>query len=532
MKVRPVDFRALMPALRFPILFLLCAVSAGHAATLVVDTTSDAALSACTAAADDCSLRGAITASNASPDADAIHFQIPMADPGFQPATQHWRISVGTVALPAISEGVLIDGYTQPGAVPNTQTPLQGGLNGTLKIEILPGTGFGTQQNGLDTLSNNFNAAASTIRGLAINRFFAQVQLGGGAAHKVEGCYLGTDITGTQAAVSTPNGRGAGVRLQGPGPYQIGGTAPAQRNLLSGLAAAVVQQSTPDGLRVRGNLIGTDVTGTLAIGNTNEALQFNQGLLRNAQIGGSDPLERNVIAASGFAAILLFGSGSTPFAGTRIEGNYLGTDVSGTRALGNGLNPGSPSQPQPTIAISGIVGCNLEIGGADAGQSNLIAHGGAEGVRNDSCRGVVAADNQYRANRTLPFDNVQGGGLGGATPNDPADPDEGGGNRLQNFPELTIDAQLPNGDVQLSYRVDTALANATYPLEVRFFRAGGGGGPVARVGQASYGTPGSMATITLSAPALPVTAVAIDAAGNQSEFAPALGDALLRDGFE
>lgn len=513
-------------------LTLLGAVSATDAAVFEVDTSSDALLSDCTAASADCSLRGAITASNANPDFDQIHFAIPTSDPGFQAATQHWRISVGATALPALSEGVLIDGTTQPGALVNTQSPVQGGLNGMLKIELVPGSTFGTQQNGLDTFSNNFNAAASTLRGLVISRFQSQIQLGGSAAHRVEGCYLGTDISGTQSAVSTPSGRGNGVRLQGPGPYQIGGSAPAQRNLLSGLAVAVVQQAVPDGLRIRGNLIGTDVTGTVAIGNINDALQFNQGTLRNAQIGGSDPLERNVIAASHFSAILLFGSGNTPFAGTRIEGNYFGTDVTGTRPMGNGLNPSSPSQVMPTISISGIVGCNLVIGGTGPGQANLIAHSGLQGVRNDSCRGVVASDNQYVANRSLPFDNVQGGGFIGATPNDVDDPDDGGGNRLQNFPELTIDALMPDGSVTVSYRVDTALVNASYPLEVRFHRAGPGGGALVRTGQATYATPGVIASIVLPPPTLPLTAVVVDNAGNQSEFAPAIGELILHDGFE
>jgi hypothetical protein len=400
-----------------------------------------------------------------------------------------------------------------------------------LKIEIVPGTPSGSQQIGIDTVGN-FSAAAITIRGLVLSRFFAQIQLGGGAAHRVEGCYLGTDIGGTQAAVITPGGRGSGVRLQGQGPYRIGGSSPAQRNLLSGMFTAVVQQALTEGLVIQGNLIGTDVSGSTPIGNTNEALQFLQGTLRNAQIGGTDAAARNVIAASGFAAMTFFGQGSAPFAGTRIEGNYLGTDASGTRALGNGLNPSSPSQPQPTIQVSGIVACDLTIGGETPEQANRIAFGGLDGVRNDQCRGVVAADNVYIANRGIAFDNTQGGGFVGATPNDIADPDEGGGNRLQNMPELSIDSIGANGDVQLSYRVDSASANATYPMTVRFYRAGPGGGPVARIAQAGYASPGAFATITLPSPALPVTAVAIDAAGNQSEFAPALGDSLLRDGFE
>lgn len=70
------------------------------AATFEVDTTSDMSLSACNGAiANDCSLRGALNAANATPVADDIVFNIPQADPGFQAATQHWRISVPDGAI-------------------------------------------------------------------------------------------------------------------------------------------------------------------------------------------------------------------------------------------------------------------------------------------------------------------------------------------------------------------------------------------------------------------------------------------------
>ena len=507
--------------------------SMGTAATFIVDTTADASFSACIdASTNDCSLRGALNAANATPAVDEIVFNIPQSDPGFQAATQHWRISVGNTALPAISESVVIDGYTQPGALANTNTPAQGGLNGTLKIEIVPGTSFGSQQNGLDTFSNNFSAPASTFRGLVISRFFAQIQLGGGSAHRVEGCYLGTDITGTAAAVNTPSGRGIGLRLQGSGAFQIGGTLAGQRNLLSGLSDAVVQQGTPDGLTIMGNLLGTNASGTQAIANTSIALNFNQGVLRNARIGGTDPLARNVFAASGFYAISLSAAGNTPFAGTRIEGNYFGTDWTGTRALGNGLNPSSPSQVTSTIKIGGIVACDLIVGGANLGQANVIAYGGKQGVENDQCRGIQAADNIYIGNRDIAFDNVVGGGAIGLTPNDPGDPDEQAGNRGQNFPELI----LGNPNLALvQYRVDTATANAAYPITVNFYRAGCGGGAVAKVASASISAAQAQQpqTIDLSAQNfLPLTAVAIDALGNQSEFAPALGDDIFRNGFE
>src|SRR5947207_15548138 len=70
------------------------------------------------------SLRQAILDANGNPGTDAIAFDIP--GPGvhtIQPATP----------LPTITEAVTIDGYTQPGASPNTQPD---GEDAVLLIEI------------------------------------------------------------------------------------------------------------------------------------------------------------------------------------------------------------------------------------------------------------------------------------------------------------------------------------------------------------------------------------------------------------
>ncbi len=515
----------------FMLLFLMPVT---QAAVFSVDTTDDANLAFCTAAPNDCSLRGAINLANLSTELDTIEFDIPQSDAGFQPTTSHWRISVGNTALPVISEPVVIDGLTQGGASANTNSPTQGGLNSVLKIELTPGSGFGPQQNGLDTFGNNFAAAASTFRGLVINRFFSQIQLAGSAAHRIENCYLGTDINGSIAAVNTISGRGTGVRVQGPGPYQIGGPDPSHRNLLSGLSDAVVQQSSSDaGLTIRGNLFGTNAAGTAAIANTSIALNFNVGALRNARIGGSDTNDRNVISASHFWAISFSAQGSNPFSGTLIEGNFIGTDWTGTQALGNGLNPNSPSQVTSAIRVGGTTACNLIIGGTSPGQANLIAYSGKQGIENDQCKGIQGADNIFIKNRDVAFDNVVGGGSIGATLNDANDVDDFLGNRGQNYPELTLDAVQVNGEVNLNFAVDSALANASYPLTVKIYRASEGGGPVAFIDEVKYATPNSVATLTIQAGGnLPLTAVAIDADGNQSEFAPTLGENIFSDGFE
>ena len=68
-------------------------------------------------------------------------------------------------ALPDITEPVIIDGYTQPGARPNT---LAGGNDAVLLIE-LDGVNVPVSANGLRIL-----AGGSAVRGLVINRFTAR----------------------------------------------------------------------------------------------------------------------------------------------------------------------------------------------------------------------------------------------------------------------------------------------------------------------------------------------------------------------
>jgi len=163
-------------------------VSTSIAAAFVVDTTSDTSLSACDVGmANDCSLRGALTAANATPAADDIVFNIPQSDAGFQAPTQHWRISVPDGALlPSAVASVLIDGSTQPGANANSNSPAQGGLNGALKIEIRGTNPLGNANFAFQLIGDS----ASVLRGLVINGYRdAQVFLSGAGAHRIEGCY-------------------------------------------------------------------------------------------------------------------------------------------------------------------------------------------------------------------------------------------------------------------------------------------------------------------------------------------------------
>lgn len=514
------------------LLSALATASAAPAATFVVDTSSDISLSACADnVAADCSLRGAMTAANATPAADVIAFNIPITDPGFQPATGHWRISIpDSPLLPSIGPSVLIDGSTQPGAVANNNTPTQGGLNGRLKIEIRGSNPAGNANYAFQLDSDS----PSVLRGLAIGGYRdGQVYLRGAGAHRIEGCYLGTDISGSSATLlSGTLPIGNGIVLDGNGDYVIGGTAPAERNLLSGLNFAFTTGGNAlPAVRIQGNLIGTNAAGTAVIGNTFGLLAFRLG---NARIGGADPNARNVFSGhTGQALLLRTANNAGVFANTRILGNYFGTDVTGTRGLGNDLQRSGSS-----IEISGI-GCALAFGGLAPGEANLVAYSASAGVAIFGCNGQQSPLNHYRANVGVPFDNALGNGLG-STANDANDTDESS-NRLQNFPDVTLPPNfLAHGgnSVTLQYRVDTALANATYPLTVNFYRGDCGGGSRQWLGSDTISAAQAQSTrsFTLTAAdggnVLPLVATAVDAAGNTSEFSLMQGDPIFRGDFE
>jgi hypothetical protein len=289
------------------------------------------------------------------------------------------------------------------------------------------------------------------------------------------------------------------------------------------------------GLLIAGNLFGSNATATGAIGNRDYGIQLRETV--NATVGGVTAAERNLFAGNQFSAILFSAGNGLPqaFAGTRVIGNYFGTDWTGTIALPNGINELSPSQTQPTIRIGAGSPCGLQIGGSAMGEPNLIANGGAAGISVDTCPRVRISRNLFRGNRGPAIDNVLGGGFVGLTPNDPGDADEAG-NRLQNFPQVVGIGAVTASTLELQYLVDSAAPNAAYPISVEFFRAEGGqaaewlGTEVISLAQAQ-----STRSVILPLSALAddvVVMTAIDAEGNSSEFGRFGIGPVFSDGFE
>ena len=143
---------------------------------LIVTTTADSGSG---------SLRAALVYANAIKGADTISFNINSS--GVQ------TISLLS-ALPTITDPVVIDGYTQPGARPN-----DAGVSDDATLLIaLNGSGIvGGAVNGLTITAGN-----STVRGLAIEGFAngptaaAAIAAGTNGDDLIDGDFLGTDATG------------------------------------------------------------------------------------------------------------------------------------------------------------------------------------------------------------------------------------------------------------------------------------------------------------------------------------------------
>ncbi len=139
--------RRLSPAF---VLLFTALTSGAFATTFTVTNTDDSGAG---------SLRQAILDANANPGADVIAFSI--VGSGVHTITP-------ADELPTIADAVTIDGYTQPGASPNTQSPDQG-TNAVLRIEIDGTTSGGSFFNAALITQGPSNSNV-TIRGLVINR--------------------------------------------------------------------------------------------------------------------------------------------------------------------------------------------------------------------------------------------------------------------------------------------------------------------------------------------------------------------------
>ncbi|MBN2085238.1 MAG: CSLREA domain-containing protein [Anaerolineales bacterium] len=395
--MKPFPRRAL--CMVFAIVFCVILSACGGSASLTVNTADDVDDGVCNTT--HCSLREAIQKANTLAGTITIKFDI--GGGGGQTIRPK-------SPLPAVTVPVTIDGTTQPGY---TFDPL---------IELDGSLAAGGYADGLI-----LNGGMSTVRRLVINNFNGNgIRLDGGGENFILGCYIGTDAAGTAAR---PN-MGGGIRIVEGQKNVIGGTAASERNLISGnhsdgiqildiknsvignyigvdvtgtavlpnIGAGVMieagltivggssagqgnvisgnesvgisfQTGATDGF-VMGNLIGTDLTGKIPLGNKSWGVILHDN---HNTVGGDTPGKRNVISANGKEGVYINASSEDNF----VQGNYIGTDITGKQPMGNQMGGVF------------IAGNGNTIGGKLGLTGNVISANLGEGVKVNGVRNAV-----------------------------------------------------------------------------------------------------------------------------------------------
>jgi len=172
------------------------------------------------------------------------------------------------------------------------------------------------------------------------------------------GNYIGVNAAGTDS-VSNGNGMLISEDLGSPSYNVIGGSTEEERNIISGnrYNGVSIQGSGTNSNNVKGNYIGTDVTGTKAIPNEHHGVFIYRGASDNV-IGGGDPMARNIISSNLNGGISISGAGTDS---NRVIGNYVGTGVNGASTIYDGSG----------ISISNGAQRNI-IGGTSVDERNII----------------------------------------------------------------------------------------------------------------------------------------------------------------
>jgi titin len=333
----------------------------------------------------------------------------------------------GTAALPNGSRGVSITGGSSSNTIGGTTPAARNVISGNnfLGIDVagvcrgsattanvIVGNRIGTNAAGTAAVGNfqygvllEQCSSATRVGGTTAGaRNLISGQAGTGVAidtsngNRVEGNYIGTNAGGTAAIAN-----GIGIQLIRANTNIIGGTASGARNVISGNGSEAIRaNSSVNGNTFEGNYIGTTASGLGALGN-GFGVDF-YGTSTNNIVGGTKAGARNVISANGGDGVGLFNPGTSA---NTVEGNYIGTDRTGSAPL--------PNAGQGVDIITGAT--NNLVGGTAAGSANIIAYN-IDGVAVD---GSTTVGNSILGNSIFASSSLVGISLtSGGNNNEPA----------------------------------------------------------------------------------------------------------------
>ncbi len=187
---------------------------------------------------------------------------------------------------------------------------------------------------------------------------FQDVTMVGTRDNLVRGNFIGLTADGSAAL---PN-QGDGVQIyEGAPSNAIGGTTTGAGNVISGNRDNGIDINDAGSINtlVQGNVIGLSPDGTVKRQNGGVGIQISNGAQSNL-IGGTTAAARNLISGNFAQGVSINGTGTDQ---NLVQGNFIGVDVNGTAALGNG-----------SAGISIFAGAQSNtIGGSAPGAGNVIS---------------------------------------------------------------------------------------------------------------------------------------------------------------
>jgi parallel beta-helix repeat protein len=247
-----------------------------------------------------------------------VKFNIPMSDPGYSNGV--FNIHLTGYLPPLVSNGMVIDGSTQPGFAGNPLIVVDGSQ--MIPEAYAPGTVTGLLIYSSSNQVKNISFQGFNWNGLTLEYAAA-------TNNTIAGCWLGLGSAGTDAA---PNAYQGIFFVQGAGHNIIGGTNALARNVISGNSqyGLLMSDSNTTGNVILGNYIGTDASGSFSVSNAVGGIGIFTGV--GHVIGGTNAAARNVISGNGGVGIFLSGAGVS---NNTVRGNYIGLNAAGTAGVPN-----------------------------------------------------------------------------------------------------------------------------------------------------------------------------------------------------
>lgn len=326
------------------------------------------------------SLEKAINDANSNTGLDVIEFSIPGDGP---------HVIILNSELPQITDPIEIKGYSQNGAIKASKTTtaklmiaLDGNNTGQDAYGIiikadnctieglaiynfgrggiflgssgnkLKGNYIGVSIDGSESKGNGYrssngyeydgvwisNSANNIIGGIEPSdrniiscNAYSNIYITGNEAlnNKIYGNYIGSDATGT----SLLENQSIGIECNDGKQNYFGGPDKGMGNLISGNGYyGLVIYNDQGSNFIQGNMIGVDISGTVPLRNEKSGIYIQYS--DNNLIGGIESGMMNIISGNGFngnnGGVIIYDSQNI-----KLQGNYIGSDITGTKAIPN-----------------------------------------------------------------------------------------------------------------------------------------------------------------------------------------------------